>query len=124
MLFLGLGTGLGSALILHRVLHPMEFGDLPYRDGKTYGEVLGKENLKALGRRRWSRYVETAVKQLKAAVQADYTVVGGGQAKRVEKLPEGVMLGDNSKAFLGGVRLWEHESKNKTLKRARARTTN
>ncbi|HVV70722.1 MAG TPA: ROK family protein [Verrucomicrobiae bacterium] len=107
MLFLGLGTGLGSALILDGVLHSMEFGDLPYRHGRTYADYLGKAALKRMGRTRWSRHAKHAVEQLKSAVQADYTVLGGGQAKLLKTLPSDVVLGDNSKAFLGGFRLWE-----------------
>jgi predicted NBD/HSP70 family sugar kinase len=107
MLFLGLGTGLGSALILHGVLHSMEFGDLPYRNNRSFADYLGKKGRERLGLARWSRHVTHAVGLLSSAVQADYTVLGGGGAKLVRELPEGVLPGDNSKAFLGGFRLWQ-----------------
>ncbi len=108
MLFLGLGTGLGSALILDGVLHSMEFGDLPYRNDHSYADYLGKAAIKRLGQAKWASHVRTAVGQLKAAVQADYTVLGGGQAMLVKDLPTDVVPGDNSKAFLGGFRLWQN----------------
>ncbi len=107
MLFLSLGTGLGSTLILEGTVHPMELGDLPFRKGRSFGEFLGKRALKRLGRTRWSRHARTAVSQLGAAIQTDYTVLGGGQASVLRKLPPGVVRGHNSKAFLGGFRLWQ-----------------
>lgn len=106
MLFLGLGTGLGSALIVDGILHPMELGDLPCRNGTPYGEYLGTAALKRFGKSTWERHAKMAVGQLSAAVQADYTVLGGGQARLVRRLPRGVIRGDNSKSFLGGFRLW------------------
>ena len=107
MLFLGLGTGLGSALILEGVLHPMELGDLPFRNGRAYADCLGKAVLRKVGVAKWSEQVRTAVGQLKGAMLADYVVLGGGEAQYVGKLAEGVLLGDNSKAILGGFRLWQ-----------------
>jgi predicted NBD/HSP70 family sugar kinase len=107
MLFLGLGTGFGSCLILESVVHPTEVGDLNYRDNKTYADYLGKAEIKHMGATAWVQHVKTAVRQLKAALQVDYVVLGGGQAKLVPKLPSGVLRGDNSKAFVGGVRAWE-----------------
>jgi predicted NBD/HSP70 family sugar kinase len=106
MLFLGLGTGLGSALILEGVVHATEFGDLPYRDGRCYADYLGKAGLERLGKAEWSRHVKIAVKQLRAALQVDYVVLGGGKARLVNRLPRDLVLGDNSKAFVGGMRLW------------------
>ena len=106
MLFLGLGTGLGSTLILEGVVHATELGDLPFRRGRTYADYLSKIGLKRLGRARWSRHTKQGVQQLKAAFQVDYVVLGGGKAKLITKLPEGVLRGDNSKAFVGGVRAW------------------
>ena len=107
MLFLGLGTGLGSALIVDGVLEPMELAHLPYKKGRTYEDYVGLAGLKRLRKRKWRRHVEDVVQQLKTALQADYVVLGGGNAKLMKKLPPGVRLGDNSKAFLGGYRLWK-----------------
>ena len=107
MLFLGLGTGLGSALILEGVVHPTEIGDLPYRSNRSYADYLGKVGLKRLGRAVWVRHVNLALKQLKTALQVDYIVLGGGKAKLVPQLPKGVLRGGNSKAFDGGVRAWK-----------------
>jgi predicted NBD/HSP70 family sugar kinase len=106
MLFLGLGTGLGSALVLEGVLHPLELGDLPYRNGRTYAEYVGKAALERLGKKTWARHALRAVTQLKAALQPDYVVLGGGKAKLLKRLPPGIVRGDNSKAYLGGCRLW------------------
>ncbi len=107
MLFLGLGTGLGSALIVDGVLEPMELAHLPYKKGRTYEDYVGLAGLKRLGKRKWRRHVADVVEQLKAALQADYVVLGGGNAKLVNKLPPQTTLGDNSNAFRGGFRLWQ-----------------
>jgi predicted NBD/HSP70 family sugar kinase len=107
MLFLGLGTGLGSALVLEGVVHATEFGDLPFLDGRPYAEFLGHDGLKRIGKAKWTRHVKTAICQLRAALQVDYVVVGGGKAKLIGKLPAGILRGDNSKAFLGGIRAWK-----------------
>jgi polyphosphate glucokinase len=109
MLFLGLGTGLGSAMAWKKTLLPLELGDLPYRDGKIIEEYLGKPGLARLGEAAWKREVEHAVVQLKRAFIADYVVLGGGNAKRFKTLPSGVERGHNRNAYLGGVRLWETE---------------
>ncbi len=106
MLFLGLGTGLGSALIADTVLEPMELAHLPYRKGRTYEEYVGLAGLKRLGKRKWRQHVDRIVRQLKAALQADYVVLGGGNARLVKKLPPGTSLGDNANAIQGGYRLW------------------
>jgi polyphosphate glucokinase len=105
MLFLGLGTGLGSAAIVDGVLEPMELAHLPYKKA-TYEDYVGLRGLKRLGKKKWRGYVFDAVKQLKSALQADYVVLGGGNAKLLKELPAGVRLGDNANAFRGGVRLW------------------
>jgi predicted NBD/HSP70 family sugar kinase len=115
MLFLGFGTGLGSALIFEGILHPMELGDLPYLRNRPYADYVGKAALKRMGRARWSRHALTAVRQLKAAIQADYVVLGGGEAKLLKKLPPRVLQGDNSKAFLGGFRLWQQPPRKSSL---------
>jgi polyphosphate glucokinase len=106
MLFLGLGTGLGSALVVEGVVEPMELAHLPYKK-RTYEDYLGLAGLKRLGKKRWRRHVEEIVVQLKAALQADYVVLGGGNAPLVKKLPAGARLGDNTNAFRGGFRLWK-----------------
>jgi polyphosphate glucokinase len=107
MLFLGLGTGLGSALIVDGILEPMELAHLPYKKEKTYEEYLGLAGLKRLGKKKWRHHVIDAVKRLKGALQADYVVLGGGNAKLMKNLPKGVLVGDNHNAFIGGFRLWE-----------------
>jgi predicted NBD/HSP70 family sugar kinase len=106
MLFLGLGTGLGSALIADNVLEPMELAHLPYKNGRSYEDYLGLDGLKRLGKKKWRHHVNKVVRQLQQALQADYVVLGGGNARLVRKLPPGVRLGDNSNAFKGGFRLW------------------
>jgi hypothetical protein len=107
MLFLGLGTGLGSAMAWPKNLLPLELGDLPYRDGKIIEAYLGKPGLALLGERAWKNEVRHAVRQLKKSFIADYVVLGGGNAKRFKTLPEGIEPGNNRNAFLGGIRLWE-----------------
>lgn len=106
MLFLGLGTGLGSALVVNNVLEPMELAHLPYKKGRSYEDYVGVAGLERLGRKKWRRHVKEVVQQLKSAVQADYVVLGGGNAKLVKKLPPGTRFGNNANAFRGGYRLW------------------
>ena len=107
MLFLGLGTGLGSALIADNVIMPMELAHLPYKKGRTFEDYVGRRGLKRLGKKKWQRAVEDVVCRLKAALVADYVVLGGGNAKKLQPLPEEARLGDNAHAFVGGRRLWE-----------------
>ena len=107
MLFLGLGTGLGSAMIVDGILEPMELAHLPYQKGRTYEDYVGIRGLKRLGKKKWRRHVMDVVKQLKAALEADYVVLGGGNAKLLKRLPPGAKLGDNNNAFRGGFRLWK-----------------
>lgn len=107
MLFLGLGTGLGSALITDGVLVPMELAHLRYKKGRTYEDYVGLRGLKRYGKKKWRQYVEDVVSALRDALQADYVVLGGGNAAKLNRLPERVRLGDNAHAFLGGFRLWE-----------------
>jgi polyphosphate glucokinase len=107
MLFLGLGTGLGSALIWETNVLPLELGDLPYGNGHIIENYLGKSGLKRLGEKRWKREVLRAVALLKKSLIADYVVLGGGSAKKLGDLPDGIELGHNRNAFLGGVRLWQ-----------------
>ena len=107
MLFLGLGTGLGSALVWTNYVLPLELGDLPYRNGSIIEDYLGKPGLARLGEKTWRRDVEHALIQLKKALIADYVVLGGGNAKKFDELPEGIERGHNRNAFLGGTRLWQ-----------------
>ncbi len=107
MLFLGLGTGLGSALIIDDMLEPMELGHLPYKKGRTYEDYVGQRGLKRLGKKRWRKHVLDVVERLKAAFEVDDVVVGGGNAKLVEAWPAGVRAGANAQAFRGGYRLWQ-----------------
>jgi len=107
MLFLGLGTGLGSALVWDRTLMPLELGDLPYPDGKIIENYLGIPGLALLGQKKWKREVLYAVMQLKKSFIVDYVVLGGGLVHRFGRLPKGIEHGRNENAFLGGIRLWE-----------------
>src|SRR3989475_7030035 len=107
MLFLGLGTGLGSALIWEKTLLPLELGDLPYGDRDIIENYLGIPGLELLGEKEWKREVIFAVMQLKRSFIADYVVLGGGNVRRFNAVPRGVELGQNENAFLGGTRLWE-----------------
>jgi len=111
MLFLGLGTGLGSALVWDKTLMSLELGDLPYPDGHIIENYLGVPGLALLGQKKWKREVLYAVAQLKRAFIADYVVLGGGLVHRFHRLPEGVKRGRNENAFLGGMRLWEVEKR-------------
>ena len=106
MLFLGLGTGLGSAMIVDGVLAPMELGHLPYRKGKTFEDYVGAAGLKRLGKKKWQRKVADVVERLAAALQPEYIVLGGGNAKKIERLPRRTRRGKNNDAFVGGFRLW------------------
>jgi polyphosphate glucokinase len=107
MLFIGLGTGLGTALIINKVVAPLELAHLPYRKDRTFEDYVGERGLLRLGKKKWQRYVADVIALLKAAMVADYVVIGGGNAKKLDELPEGARLGDNRNAMLGGFRLWE-----------------
>ncbi|VTS02978.1 Uncharacterized protein OS=Mesorhizobium sp. L48C026A00 GN=X737_20295 PE=4 SV=1 [Gemmata massiliana] len=106
MLFLGLGTGLGSTLIAGNVIVPLELGNIPEPGGRTLGDVLGRRGMKQLGKKRWRRAVAWAVPALMAAMLADYVVIGGGNAKQIKVQPPGSRLSNNLTAFRGGFRLW------------------
>jgi polyphosphate glucokinase len=106
MLFLGLGTGLGAAMILDGVLVPLELCDLSYSPQRTLEDMLGRDGRKRLGQQKWEEALDRIVVNLRTAFVIDYVVIGGGNAKRVEHLPKGARLGDNRNAFLGGLRLW------------------
>ena len=107
MLFLGLGTGLGAALILENLLFPLELGDLPYRQRDIIENFLGIPGIERLGLEEWKKEVIFAVTRLKKAFIADYVVLGGGNVHRFDQLPDGIERGENENAFLGGLRLWE-----------------
>jgi polyphosphate glucokinase len=106
MLFLGLGTGLGSTMVVDGFVEPMELGHLPYRKG-TYEDYVGLRGLGKYGKRKWRRYVADVVARLTAALEPDEVILGGGNAKKLSALPPGCRLGDNANAFRGGFRLWE-----------------
>jgi polyphosphate glucokinase len=106
MLFLGLGTGLGSALILNGIVEPMELGHLPYRNG-VFEDYVGIRGLEKHGKKKWRRYVSEVVARLIAAIEPDEVVLGGGNVKQLKDMPPGCRAGDNADAFLGGFRLWE-----------------
>ena|SRR2546426_3050043 len=113
MLFLGLGTGLGSAMIIDGVLEPMELGHLPYKKGRTYEDYVGARGLERLGKKRWRRHVADVAKRLKTALEIKDLVLGGGNAQRLEALPARARLAGNANAFAGGFRLWKDRSPNK-----------
>lgn len=106
MLFLGLGTGLGGAMIIDGVLEPMELGHLPYRH-KTFEDYVGAAGLKRLGKKKWRHCVAEVIADLTAALEPDYTVLGGGNVEMLDKLPRKTRRGDNANAFKGGFRLWD-----------------
>ena len=116
MLFLGLGTGLGSALVWSNYVLALELGDLPYGNGSIIEDYLGKPGLARLGEKDWRRDVEHALVQLKKSLIADYIVLGGGNAKKLDVLPKGIERGYNRNAFLGGTRLWEIDSRTRRAK--------
>lgn len=106
MLFLGLGTGLGTTLIIDKVIAPMELAHLPYRKEHTFEDYVGARGLEKLGTKKWQRAVHDVTMRLKAALVADYVVLGGGNSKKLDELPPGARLGNNANAFEGGFRLW------------------
>ncbi len=114
MLFLGLGTGLGSALIVDGKVMPMELGRLPYKDG-TYETYLGLKGLKRLGITKWREYVQQVVIKFISALELDDVVIGGGNVTKLEKLPPGCRAGDNAHAFRGGFLLWEKDGRRKSV---------
>ena len=122
MLFLGLGTGLGSALIVDGVLEPLELAHLPFKKGMTYEDYVGLRGLKRTGKKKWRRHVDEVIDQLKKALSADYVVLGGGNVKLLKKLPPDTRLGSNMNAFIGGARLW-HENKERVIPRKKPKRT-
>ena len=109
MLFLGLGTGLGTTLIRDHVVIPLEMAHLPYEDGETYEDVVGDAGLKRIGVRRWRRHVANIVALMMNAVVADYTVLGGGNVRLLPTLPPRTRRGANANAIRGGMRLWQDD---------------
>jgi polyphosphate glucokinase len=109
MLFLGLGTGLGSTMIEDGIVEPMELGHLPYKKS-TYEDYVGLRGLDRLGKKKWRHYVADVVAALIAALQPDDVVLGGGNVKKLKELPPGCRADDNDNAFQGGFRLWEEET--------------
>ena len=107
MLFLGLGTGLGSALIVDGVIAPLELAHLPYRKCRTFEDYVGLRGLLRLGKKKWTKAVADVTARLQAAMVADSVVLGGGNAKKLKRLPTGARLGLNTNAFVGGFRLWD-----------------
>lgn len=110
MLFLGLGTGLGAAMIVDSILQPMELAHLPYRKGRTYEDYLGERGLERLGKAKWSRHVLAVVDSLRQALEAEYVVIGGGNVRLLKRLPPSTIRGDNAQAFTGGFRLWDSKT--------------
>jgi polyphosphate glucokinase len=120
MLFLGLGTGLGSAVIVDGIIEPMELGHLPYRKA-TFEDYVGIRGLEKHGKKKWRRYVADVVQRLSAALEPEEIVLGGGNTHKLKTLPRGCRAGDNANAFLGGFRLWPDKESRGTLPRSRAR---
>jgi len=116
MLFLGLGTGLGSTLVLRDMVFPLELGDLPYCDDRIIEDFLGKPGIAELGEKEWECIVMGAVTQLKKSFIADYVVLGGGSTKKLSELPEGAEQGHNRNAYLGGIRLWQTDPRTRRPK--------
>jgi len=106
MLFLGLGTGLGSAMIVDGIVQPMELGHLPYKR-RTFEDYIGVSGYERLGKKKWRRKVADVVARLMTALEPEDVVLGGGNVKKLKALPPGCRAGDNSNAFVGGFRLWE-----------------
>jgi polyphosphate glucokinase len=121
MLFLGLGTGLGSTMIVDGIVEPMELGHLPYKTG-TYEDYVGERGLERWGKHKWRRNVAEVVAYLIAALEPEDVVLGGGNVKQLEKLPPGCRAGDNANAFLGGFRLWENAANGRRSSRASTRS--
>jgi polyphosphate glucokinase len=123
MLFLGLGTGLGSTMIVDGIIEPMELAHLPYKKG-TYEDYVGERSLEQRGKKKWRRHVTDVVELLSTALEPDDVVLGGGNVKKLKALPKGCRAGDNANAFLGGFRLWEKASDQRRSPRPKARKRN
>jgi polyphosphate glucokinase len=119
MLFLGLGTGLGSAMIVDGIVEPMELGHLPYKKS-TYEDYVGNRGLDRVGKKRWRKLVEDVVERLVAALEPQDVVIGGGNVIHVKKLPRGCRAGNNAHAFIGAFRMWNDA--HGTIRRRRKKT--
>ena len=106
MLFLGLGTGLGSAMVIEGIVEPMELGHLPYKKS-TFEDYVGIRGLEKYGKKKWRKHVADVVKRMIAALEPDEVVLGGGNVNKLMELPPGCRVGDNTNAFRGGFRLWK-----------------
>ncbi len=111
MLFMGLGTGLGTALVFDGVVIPLELAHLPYHKGKEYEDYIGEAGMKRLGQKKWKKHVEEIVALFLAALNADYAMLGGGNVRHFDELPKRCRRGSNAHAFRGGFRLWHRDSK-------------
>jgi polyphosphate glucokinase len=120
LLFLGLGTGLGAALVAEGVVIPMELAHLSFKNG-TYEDYVGLRALRRLGKKKWQKHVEFGVSRLIQALLPDDVVLGGGNTKKLKKLPPGCRPGDNANAFVGGFRLWENGAGRRPAARSRSR---
>jgi polyphosphate glucokinase len=120
MLFLGLGTGLGSAMIVDGIIEPMELAHLPYKKG-TYEDYVGERSLEKLGKKKWRSHVAEVVSSLIAALEPDDVVLGGGNVRKLKMLPKGCREGANANAFLGGFRLWEKPDKSRASRKVSLR---
>lgn len=120
MLFLGLGTGLGSAMIVDGIVEPMELAHLPYKKG-TYEDYVGERSLEKRGKKKWRRHVADVVERLTAALEPSDVVLGGGNVTKLKELPKGTRAGNNDNAFLGGFRLWENAVGQRRSRRAKGR---
>ncbi len=107
MFFLGLGTGLGSAMVVDGDVESMELGHLPYKKGRTFEDYVGEHGRERLGKRKWRKEVAAVIETFRAALEPDYIVLGGGNSPKVGRLPPGVRLGENTNAFAGGFLLWK-----------------
>lgn len=110
MLFLGLGTGMGSTLILDGIVEPMELGHLPYKRRRTFEDYVGERGLERLGKKKWRKVVAEVIEHLSRAFEVDYVVLGGGNARKLKELPPMTRLGDNSNAMTGGRIIWEMDN--------------
>lgn len=122
MLFLGLGTGLGSTMICDGIIEPMELAHLPYKKG-TYEDYVGERSLEKRGKKKWRRHVADVVERLIAALEPDDVVLGGGNVKKLKELPKGTRAGNNDNAFLGGFRLWQKADDQRSSPGVRTRNT-
>lgn len=123
MLFLGLGTGMGSALIVDGIVAPMELAHLMFKKGRSYEDYVGDSGRRRLGEKKWRKIVAEVVQQLSTVLEADYVVIGGGNARKLRRLPKNARLGNNDFAFIGGFRVWHASAHQGPLARKRAGVT-